>query len=159
MRLWSTLTAAAAIVGCTVALAPAASAQNPIPIGPNQFFQGQVKGLHSGATIYVVCPGPSYPGQLGHPASGQSVQVVPGSAAAVGGYTGDIGNSVVASFGPNTTSAPQALTFTSYNVPQDIPSTFWLPCGGNAVIPFTPEPTSPTAVTDHVSVTFVNIAV
>lgn len=159
MRLSSALAAAAVVVGSVMSLAPAASAQDPVVIGPNEYFQGQVKGVHSGAVIYVVCPGPVTPGQLGHPVSGQAVQVVLGSSAAVGGYTGSLGKSVVASFGPATTSAPQALTFTSYYAPQNIPTTWWLPCGGNAVIPFTPQPTSPTAVTDHVGVTYVNIAV
>jgi hypothetical protein len=159
MRPSSALAAIATAIGCAVAFAPAASAQDPIPIGPGQFFQGQVKGLHSGAVIYVVCPGPVTPGELGHPVSGQPVQVVPGSASTIGGYTGSLGTSVVASFGPSTTTAPQALTFTSYYALQDIPTTFWLPCGGTGVIPFTPQPTSPTAVTDHVSVTYENIAV
>lgn len=159
MRLSSALAAAAVVVGSIVSLAPAASAQDPVPIGPNQYFQGQVKGLHSGAVIYVVCPGPATPGQLGHPVSGQSVDVVLNSATTPGGYTGSLGKSVVASFGPTSSSAVQTLTFTSYYAPQNIPTTFWLPCGGSAVIPFAPQPTSPTAVTDHVSVTFENIAV
>jgi hypothetical protein len=158
MRPSSALAAIATAIGCALALAPAASAQDPIPIGPGQFFQGQVKGLHSGAVIYVVCPGPITAGELGHPVSGQPVQVVPGSSSAVGGYTGSLGTSVVALFGPSTT-AQQVLTFTSYYAPQDIPTTFWLPCGGTGVIPFAAEPTSPTAVTDHVDVTYENIAV
>jgi hypothetical protein len=165
MRPWSALAAATAVVGCALALAPAASAavqdpiQDPIPIGPNQSFQGNINGLHSGATIYVVCPGPIWPGRLGHPVSGQPVKTVLNSSTAAGGYTGSLGRSIVASFGPATTSTPQTLTFTSHYAPQDIPTTFLLPCDGTALVPFAPRPTSPTAVTDHVKVTFVNIAV
>jgi hypothetical protein len=110
--------------------------------------------------IYVVCPGPVWPGRLGHPVAGQPVQAVLGPATTPGGYTGSLGRSVVASFGPAAgTGTPQSLTFTSFFAPQDIPTTFLLPCGGgDAVIPFTPQPTSPTAITDQVSVTYVNIA-
>lgn len=158
MRPSSALAAAAVVVGSVMSLAPAASAQAAAVIGPNQYFQGQVKGVHSGAVIYVVCPGPIGPGTVGHPASGQAVQVVPGSASATGGYTGGAGTSVVASFG-SASGTLQDLTFTSYNAPQDIPTTWWLPCGGNADIPFAPQPASPTAVTDHGSVTYMSIAV
>jgi len=153
----------AAVVGGTLALAPTAYAdpvQDPLPIGPNQFFQGQVKGLHSGATIYVVCPGPATPGQVGHPVSGQPVQVVQGIATTSGGYTGSLGRSVVADFSPPISSTtPERLTFSSYYAPQNLPTTFLLPCSGTVKIPFVPLPTSPTAVTDYVAVTYVNIAV
>ncbi len=162
MRPYAALAAASAAVGCTIALAPPSSAavQDPIPIGPNQFFQGQVKGLHSGAEILVVCPGPASPGELGHPVAGQPVQAVTRPSTTPGGYTGSLGRSIVASFGPAASSTtPQRLTFTSFYAPQSIPTSFWLPCDGTALIPFTPEPTSPTAVTDYVKVTFVNIAV
>jgi hypothetical protein len=166
MRPHSVLATATAVVSCAVALASPAAAQDPpvqdpVPIRPNQFFQGQVKGVHAGAEVFVVCPGPTSPGRLGHPVAGQPVEVVLGpSPTAAGGYTGSLGTSVVAAFGPaSSVGAPQRLTFTSAYAPQDIPTTFWLPCDGTQKVPFTPQPTSTTAITDYVTVTYVNIAV
>ncbi len=141
------------------ALAPAAYAQDPLPIRPGQYFQGVVKGVQADAQVEVVCPGPIYPGRLGHPVAGQEVEVVPGSSSTAAGYTGSLGTSVVSAWGGTSSGAAQLMTFSSYYAPQDIPTGFWLPCGGSVKVPFSPQPTSPTAVTDYVTVTFVNIAV
>jgi hypothetical protein len=156
-----TLALLAATAGVTLALAPTAfAAQDPIPIGPNQYFQGQVKGLHASAEIDVVCPGPVTPNRQGHPVAGQNVQVVLGASSTTAGYTGSLGRSVVADFSPAISSGlPQRLTFTSYYAPQEIPTSYWLPCFGTVKVPFVPQPTGPTAITDYVVVTYVNIAV
>lgn len=57
--------ATAMFSGATAAMAQGA------PIGPNQFFIGLVNGNHTNALIYMVCPGPSFSGQTGHPESGR----------------------------------------------------------------------------------------
>lgn len=148
--------ALASMLGAMAALfltAGAAAAQQPI--GPNQQFGGVVNGSAANATVFVICPGPSFPGQTGHPRSGQGVQVVENTGA---GFTGSAANSIVATFGPASSSSP-ALVFKEYGVPQDIPTTLLLPCAGTGTVVFTPKPTSQSARSATVDVTFVNIAV
>jgi len=146
---------AAALTALAALFLAAGSAAAEQRIGPNQQFAGVVNGSAANATIFVVCPGPVVPGQTGHPVAGQGVQVVLNTG---GGFTGSAANSIVASFGPSSTTA-QALVFKEYGVPQDIPTTFFLPCGGTGTAFFAPQPTSPTARSATVRVTFVNIAV
>jgi hypothetical protein len=124
------------------------------PIGPNQQFAGVVNGSAANATVYVICPGPGFPGQTGHPRAGQPVQVVENTG---GGFTGSAANRIVAAFEASTTSS--GLVFKEYGVPQDIPTTLFVPCSGTGTMVFTPLPTSSTARSATVKVTFVNIAV
>lgn len=133
--------------------ATAATAQG-LPIGPNQFFIGQVNGNHANAVIYMVCPGPSFPGQTGHPESGQNVSVTQ-SSTTTGGFTGSLANSIVVSFTP---AATEGITLKYYDTPAAIPTTLLLPCAGTGKVTYNPEPTSPTAKPDVVTVTFINIA-
>ncbi|HSR24991.1 MAG TPA: hypothetical protein VLW53_15660 [Candidatus Eisenbacteria bacterium] len=143
------------ILAAVAALAlTAGTAAAQAPIGPNQQFAGVVNGSAANATVYVVCPGPSFPGQTGHPVSGQGVQVVENTGT---GFTGSAATQIVATFG--TTGKSAGLVFTEYGVPQDIPTTIFLPCSGKGTFLFTPQPTSPTARSATVTVTFVNIAV
>ena len=141
---------AAAMFGGTTA----ATAQN-VPIGPNQFFIGQVTGSHANAVIHMVCPGPSSPGQTGHPASGQNVSVTQ-SSATTDGFTGSLANSIVVSFTSPATA--QVITLKYYDAPAAIPTSFVLPCAGTGKVSYNPNPTSPTAKPDVVTVTFINIA-
>lgn len=133
--------------------ASAATAQ-VAPIGPNQFFTGLVNGTHTNAVIDMVCPGPAFPGQTGHPVSGQTVSVTQSSTAT--GFTGSLADSIVVSF--TSATAVQDITLKDYDSPGAIPTTFVLPCAGTANVPYNPEPTSPTARPDVVKVTFINIA-
>ncbi|MGH3781302.1 MAG: hypothetical protein ACRDRO_11935 [Pseudonocardiaceae bacterium] len=41
------------------------------PIGPNQYFYGEVNDQAGHATIRMACFGPTHPGQTGHPLAGQ----------------------------------------------------------------------------------------
>lgn len=147
--LLSTLAAAAALA----LSAGAVAAQSPV--GPNQQFAGVVNGKAADATIFMVCPGPAFPGQTGHPKAGQGVEVVENTGA---GFTGSAAREIVAAFGPSS-SVAETLVFTEYGVTQDIPTTFLLPCAGTGTVVFSPAPTSPTARNATVKVTFVNIAV
>jgi hypothetical protein len=155
MRVRSILAVTAALLGGTVLAAPAALAQDPIPIGPNQPFIGLVNGVHTGAIIKVVCPVPITPGELTHPLPGQTVEVEPGSLVTPGGYTGSLAHSIAVSFTSPVVTPPIVLT--SYYVPTAIPTSILVPCSGPGVVTFNPEPTSPTAVPDHVDVTFANV--
>lgn len=143
-------TAMAMFGGASAAMAQVA------PIGPNQFFIGLVNGTHTNAVIDVVCPGPAFPGQTGHPVSGQNVSVTQTSSATDSGFTGSLADSIVVSF--TSATALQRITLKDYDTPVAIPTTFVLPCAGTENVPYDPEPTSPTARADVVKVTFVNIA-
>ncbi len=153
------LLAALGILAGGIATAPSAYADAAIiPIGPDQPFHGLVNNVHDGATIKMVCPGPAFPGQTGHPGAGQTIGVALGTTSAKeGGYTGSAANSIDAAFPAVSTGTP--IVFKYYNVPQAIPTSAWLPCSGTADIWFVPAPTSDTAVPDKVTVTFVNMAV
>ena len=159
--------AVAATVALGAALLPAVTAgaaaqdpiQDPLPITPNTSFTGLVNGKAADAVITVVCPGPVSSTSVGHPTSGQSVEVrsiVP-PVTAPGGFTGSAGREIVAGFGPASTAA-QNIVFTSYFAPAKIPTTWWVPCGGTATMTFVPLPTSPTARSYTLTVAFANIA-
>jgi hypothetical protein len=61
----------------------------------------------------------------------------------------------VAQFSPSSTAAPPDLTFTTYGS-QPIPTTLLLPCIGSGTVVFTPRPTSATARSVTLTVTFVS---
>lgn len=153
--------AAAALLA--VALPTAASAavspvQDPIPIGPKQFFTGLVLGKTAHSVIEVACAGAA---STGHPVSGQSVEVkevLPPVTPALG-YTGARGRSIKADliWSKGTVTVVTAIaTFTSYYVKLPIPTKITVPCGGSGVMSFTPAPGSKTARSTSVDVTFVS---
>lgn len=146
------------LLGGAVGIPAAAAAVDPAPIGPNQFFTGQVNSVSVNAVIRVVCPGPVTPGETGHPISGQSVDVVPGASTspAGSGYTGSAGTSVEVDFGSASTATP--VTLSSYAVKAAIPTGLALPCSGSGTVEFVPAPTSTTAQTATVAVTYADIA-
>lgn len=142
-------TAAAAMFGgATAAMAQGA------PIGPNQFFIGLVNGNHTNAVIYMICPGPSFPGQTGHPEGNQNVSVTQ-SSTTTSGFTGSLADSIVVSFTPASSGG---ITLKNYDTLAAIPTSLVLPCAGTGKVTYNPEPTSQTAKSDVVTVTFINIA-
>jgi hypothetical protein len=150
---------AAFAVTATVAAAGSAAAQDPLPIGPNQYFNAQVNGKTANAAITVVCPGPVTSTSTGHPIAGQSVEVflvlppvTPGL-----GYTGSAAHDIDAYFGPLSSAANPPVVLTGYFVKFAIPTTLNLPCGGTGAVSFVPTPPSPTARNYVVSVTYLNI--
>lgn len=148
-----------AVVAATWSGAGGVAAAKPAagPIGPDQSFVGLVNHRLSAATVKVVCPGPLRLGQTGEPASGQTLSVLPRVAAASrNGFTGAAGDSVVAEFVAASTGATSAETFTQYGT-LPITSTFQLPCSGSGRVVFAPEPTSPTARSTSVSVTYLAV--
>ncbi|MCO5993185.1 hypothetical protein [Actinoallomurus rhizosphaericola] len=158
MRTSHLLAALGILAGGITAAPSAAGADAIVPIGPDQGFHGLVNGAHDKAVIKMVCPGPAYPDQTGHPVAGQTLAVAPGAVSTKGGgYTGSLGTSVAVALSAVSTGEP--IVFHAYNVPQDIPTSISLPCYGTGTIRFVPLPTSGTAVPDDVTVTFVNIAV
>jgi hypothetical protein len=154
--------ALAALIG-SVAVAPTVSAQSVTPVGPHQSFFGLVNGTHPTAVIKVFCPGPIRVGQTGHPVGGQTVGVRlgPASTAADSGYTGSLGRSIVVSFPSPVTTPPSTnppITFRTYGT-QPIPTSLVTPCAGRLPVVFSPVPTSKTARSAVVEVTYENIAV
>lgn len=153
--------AALAVLGTTVGLSSAGAAVIT-PIGPGQTFVGQVNGVTVGAVIEVGCFGPVSNTSTGHPISGQtvSVQLLPsgGVTKAGVGYTGTAADHDLVGFG-NSSSAAAITQLKAYGQSAEIPATLDLPCSGTGTVGFVPAPTSPTAQTATVDVTFVSIGV
>jgi hypothetical protein len=151
--------AALALAGGALSLPSAAAAViDPAPIGPHQYFVGQVNGTATDAVIKVGCFGPVIPGETGHPQSGQSVNVLPVVPPTTGqvGYTGESADRIVVDFGvPSSASTP--VTLRSTVVRAAIPTAILLPCSGTGQVAFVPAPTSATARTSFVKVTYVNV--
>ena len=151
-------------VTATLALGLSATAghavTDPLPIGPGITFSGVVNGAETNAVIQVVCPGPITPGETGHPVSGQYLEVVTAPATnADTGYTGTAADSIDAYIlTPTGTATGPAVVFNSFYVKEPIPTSIELPCSGTGSTTFVPEPTSPTARSATVTVTFENIA-
>jgi hypothetical protein len=139
------------------------SAAAQVPIGPNQHFLGLVNGSNNDPAVYVVCPGPVYAGRTGPVAGGQTMSVA--QVASGGGYTGVFSN-VNSWFVPASPVAPfpgpTELKFTEYGVPQSIPTSIQVPCGGTGQVEFSSCPyLAPCAygwVPDYVNVRFIDIA-
>lgn len=131
---------------CMFAIAGIASAQPAtILVGPKQHFVAEVNGKAHDATVAVVCDTPLQAGETGYPLAGQSIGVEPSPGAH--GYTGSVGTSIVAGF------ANATVTFGEYAT-QSIPSSLALPCEGRGPVVFSPEPTSATARSVKVGVTY-----
>jgi hypothetical protein len=157
--------AAFATVALGVVAAPSASAASPAdvlppPIGPHQTFAGQVNGVSTGAVIKVGCFGPVVPGETGHPVSGQTVAVHEETVATSkdDGYTGESADHVAVEFESLPTSSG-AVLLRQYDVKAEIPTSLNLPCGGTGKVLFVPGPTSGTARSATVAVTYVSIGV
>jgi hypothetical protein len=143
-----------------VIFAAAASAapitQDPVPIGPNEYFSGFVNGHPPGkAVIRVICPGPV---NTGHPAGNQTIEVKTAQPTSTFdlGYTGSAGKKITATLAPAATTTILA-SFTSYFVPKKIPTSITVPCSGTGTVIFAPSPTSSTAKSAKLPVTFLNI--
>jgi hypothetical protein len=122
------------------------------PIGSGQTFVGLVNGKQPTATVMVLCAGPSV---TGHPLGHQTVAVSRAPAAATGaGFTGSRARSVVAGFGGPATNP--SVTLRSYGT-RPIPTSLVLPCAGEGKVVFSPRPTSKTARSTSVTVTYLNL--
>jgi hypothetical protein len=132
--------------------AGSAAAASPSMIGPHQLFIGFVNGSRSTPTIQMACFGPLFPGETGHPMSGQHVSVAR-TVDIPGGNTGALGTSIVVTFGP-TAATTAGITLTHYGTKAAIPTSMTLPCGGQGTAVFQPRPGSRSARPDHVAVNF-----
>lgn len=165
LRAWPAALASAGALATVLAVTvvPASAADispAPQPIGPKQFFTGLVNGQTGQATILMGCFGPSAVGQTGHPLSGQTVEVLPASDSTVSdvGFTGDAATAVQVDLGdlsPQVGPVASTVLLTDYGVRAEIPTTLTLPCGGTGVVEFRPSPTSSTARSAFVKVSYV----
>lgn len=158
-RMYGALGAVALGIGAMgMFAAPGAVAADALPIGPHQSFQGQVNTVSVNAVIKVACPVSDPPATTGHPLAGQTVDVVPApsSGTAPVGNTGDSATEVVVQFGPSV-SVAEPVVLTSYDTKVAIPTSIDLPCSGTGKVDFVPNPTSDTAVTSTVAVTYANL--
>jgi hypothetical protein len=157
---------AVAVAAVLMAGTAHAAIPSPEPIGPNEAFNGLVNGTSDSPVVTTDCVGPVLPGEMGHPVDGQFVSVVPaapGGSAADLGFTGDVGDSVAVFLGPeaNSGSSLSGLvgTLTNYTVELAISTKLEVPCDGPGAASFVPEPTSATARTAVLGVTFRSIGV
>ena len=124
-------------------------------IRPDQTFFGLVNGDATAATVAVACPEAVRPGETGPPVSGQTIAVrSPSPSVTPGGATGARGTTIVAQFLTTSTAATSSITFDHYGS-KVLPSTLMLPCLGSGSIVFTPRPTSTTAHSESMTVTYV----
>ena len=162
LRIYGALGALALGVGAAGVLgAPGAAAAGPdvALIGPNQVFQGQVNTVTEDAVIKVGCFGPVTPASTGHPIAGQTVDVryTPDVTSKDGtGFTGSAADHVIVGFdsGPST---GQVVSISAYDTKVVIPASLNLPCFGTGTVQFAPSPTSATARTASVPVTYASI--
>ena len=146
-----------AVVGAVsaIALAPTV-ASHAARVRPSQHFVGTVNGNHDNAFVYVVCPGPEWPGRTGPPSGNQYLAtiLVPSG----GGFTGSDATSIVASF---TDDPSTAVVLRQYGVARPVPADLALPCSGTGSVSFVPMPATAAggATPDTVQVTYENIAV
>jgi hypothetical protein len=143
-----------------VAVPTTSASAGPLPIGANQAFLGSVNGRFTDGTIDMACYGPVTPGEMGHPMSGQTLEIYsppppvyyqPGLKV---GNTGDSATKIVASIA-NDGTVYGRVTFINYFTQISIPTDIELPCGGTGVVRFQPRPVNPNTVHGAVGVTFV----
>jgi hypothetical protein len=119
--------------------------QDPVPVGPHQFFAGVVNHHRARAVIQVVCGGPA---TTGHPQAGQKVKVVLAGrhSSPRPGFTGRAAHRIrVWLTWPSAVAAGSPVrvgTFTSYFVAKPIPVSVRVPCSGRGLMIFVPVPGS-----------------
>jgi hypothetical protein len=146
------LTAAGALA---LAGAPLASADAIQVVGPHQYFVGDVNGALDAGTVTVGCFGPVTSTSKGYPVAGQWVAVhVPSATAKDAGYTGESAERIVVRFSGAGPSVGLPATIDGYDVRVPIPTTLQLPCSGPGTVAFVPSPTSETARSATVAITY-----
>ncbi len=151
--LTSGLVAAAFGAALTAPASAAARPQDPVPIGPNEYFSGFINNHPPGkAVIKVNCAGPA---KTGHPAAGQKIEVKTAQPTSTFdlGFTGSAGKKITATLAPAATTTVLA-SFTSFFVPKNIPTSIVVPCSGTGTVVFAPAPPSSTARSAVLPVTF-----
>jgi hypothetical protein len=143
---------ASVAIATTVAFGSAGAQTSVDPIQPGQIFNGFVNGSRTDATITMACAGPVRPGQLGHPAAGQTLEVRRGLDLQPSGYLGTsrhIRVDLQLRFPiPHTVHLADFWTYRT----QALPTRIMIPCAGDGQAVFTPVNGGPDArpLTVHV---------
>jgi hypothetical protein len=146
---------AAALLGTAVAM-PASADDTAVPIGPDQYFSGQINGSTSNPVIRVRCTGSAQ--GIGHPVGGQSIGVTPADATTAGpgtGYTGDAADHAVIGF--DGLSVGAMLSLKSYDTKAEIPAELNLPCSGTGTVAIVPAPADATTQAAMLTVTYLPV--
>jgi hypothetical protein len=147
--------ALAAVVALPATTAVAGSISAGGAVRPQQTFVGLVNGASSGAKVVVDCSEAVRPGETGPPASGQTIAVrSPSPSTVPTGDTGTLGRKIVARIPTTSSAAASSVVFTHYGATA-LPTTWRLPCIGSGTIVFSPSPTSSTARSETMTVTFI----
>jgi hypothetical protein len=134
---------------------PAGAKSSAAAIGPHQTFFGLVNGSATAPKITVACPAAVRPHEMGHPVSGQTIAVRSPAPSTSTGSTGTRATSIVAQFATPSATPASSVVFTRYGS-KPIPTTLLLPCVGSGTLVFSPVPTSATAHSETVTVTYVS---
>ncbi len=158
LRIFIVTAATAMAVAATAVPAAADGVVDPAPIAPGNHFIGEVNTAAANATIRVTCLGPIAIGQTGHPVAGQKVVALPviPPISSIDGYTGTAANAIEVTIGAASSTATPIILH-DWAIPAAIPATLTLPCSGTGAVAFVPIPTSPTARSYTVQVTFVAV--
>jgi hypothetical protein len=152
------LASVSALVVSGALAAPALAQGNPV--GPKQYFYGEVFGASVAADVIVVsCPAGA---AVGNPVGGQSVaahQIFPPVTTTVG-YTGNFGTEIDVSLTWPSPLTPPPVSIGEilyYDTKVGIPTSITVPCSGSGVMIFNPssDPDG-TGRPSDVSVTFVS---
>lgn len=152
------------IAGSTIAfllgLGVPASPAGGSPIGPNQAFVGSVNGRFRNATIEMACFGPISPGQTGHPAKDQMLEIYSPPPPIVFGKPIRVGNTGAAATWVTALviaggKVLARVKLGGYFGPKAIPTRVVLPCAGSGSVRFVPRPRGDGAKIAALSVTFV----
>jgi hypothetical protein len=111
----------------------------PGPIGPHQYFFGEVNGQTGHATIKMGCFGPIYRGQHGHPSPARRSRYLPAPTPTISdrglGLTGSAAHASDVRF-PTPTVAKVPVIVRDYAVTAPIPVSLILPCAGRGKVAF-----------------------
>ncbi len=153
MRRLLLFVASATIATAMAVSAAAAAGASVAPIRPDQIFNGFVNGQLKNATIRMACVGPVRPGQLGHPAGGQTLATARGLDLQPSGYTGTA--HMISADLRLRFPIPHTVHLTDFAVygTKNLPTRIEIPCAGEGEAVFTPISGGPSArsVSVHVN--------
>ena len=160
MRARTRILIAGSTLASLLALCLPASPADGSPIGPNQAFVGSVNGRFRNASIDMACFGPISPGQTGHPAKDQMLEIYSPPPPIVFGKPIRVGNTGAAATSVTALVIAGGKVYArmklgGYFVPKAIPTTVLLPCAGSGAVRFVPRPRGDGAKIAALSVSFV----
>ncbi len=148
---WLIALAAVAMTAGTAATATADPVHDPVPIGPNQHFEGLVNGNTDHGIIFTEHCVKTLLGFQAQPAPGQYVSAV--RDAASDGFTGNAAHEIDVNIPGSNEVVHPPVVLHSYYVPTPIPVSMAVPCTGRNQVIFIPAPDK-GGVAEGVNVTF-----